>query len=460
MKNTGVFAVLMSLVNCVTASANDGPLDIGFGFLGQTELAPTGVAADSLGTLQLRIDGKQRIVGCVRTVNGSNVPFPWLFRLSANGATDLSFAGTGSKYVALPAGATGLACEGFDVTSDGRIVLASFDGGNQYIMRFLENGSADTSFNGTGTLKIIRTGSTNDFIRDAVVAPDGSIYIAYLRITANGDRFLVRHILAGGTVDSGFGPGAVGETLFDGFAIKSGITSRDDQPNRILVGSAGKIVIAGQTQATLTGNADCVAARLDSSGLPDAGFGTAGAVIVAFDLGQSDADRCFDAALDLQGRLVMAGYAQRVTAGDYDFAVIRLTPSGSPDATFSGDGKTIVAFNLGGSGEDIGTAVGLQSDGRIVIGGYAKHVTGSSGSDWAVARLLEGGTLDTTFGAAANGKQTYAVNLGGSNDDFMYKLVRNGSGFVIAGISSAASSESVILARIRTDLIFTDAFGN
>jgi uncharacterized delta-60 repeat protein len=461
MGKARMFAAVMLLAVQAIAGANDGPLDISFGFLGQVELTPSGMAADATGTMRMRVDGQHRIVGCIRTINPSNVMIPWLFRLTASGGNDLTFAGTGSKFVSIPGGATGLACDGFDVASDGRIVLASYDGSNQYIMRFKDDGSPDTTFNNTGTLTIARNGNSNDFTNDLVIASDNSIYIAYQRATANGYRFLVRHILSTGTVDSGFGPGGGGATLFDGFAIRTGVSARNDVPNRMLLGPGGDIVLTGYTKPTLTGNLDFAAARLSSAGIPDSGFGTSGAVIVSFDLGQSNADLCTASVLDSQNRLVMAGYAERATVGDADFAVVRLSPAGLPDPAFSGDGKVTVPFDLGGSGEDVATAVTLQTDGRILIGGYAKHLTGSSAYDWAVARLLDGGGLDSTFGAAANGKQTYSVNLGGNDNDFMYQLVANGGDFVIGGESSSgATTESAILARIRTDLIFADKFGN
>ena len=42
----------------------------------------------------------------------------------------------------------------------------------------------------------------------------------------------------------------------------------------------------------------------------------------------------------------------------------------------------------------------------------------------------------------------------------MLQLVANGSDFVLGGESNGATSESAIFARIRTDLIFADEFGN
>ena len=456
-------SVLLALLGvCRLASAVDGDLDIGFGFLGQVTLAPAGMDAQVPGQLQLRTDGSNRIVGCIRTLNGQSKPVPWLFRLGANGATDSSFAMTGSKFVTIPAAATGLACDGFAVAGNGKIVLASYDGSNQYIMRFKADGTPDTSFNATGTLTIPRTPSSNDFIYDAAIAADGSVYIVYSRSTVNGARFLVRHVLENGTVDMNFGPGGNGGglTLFDGFAIRTGVTARTDDPNHVLLASDGGIIITGSTTPMATGNTDFAAARLTSTGDPDPGFGTAGARIIAFDGGQTNADRCYASALDTRGRVVMVGYAQRATAGDYDFATVRLTKTGAPDSALGGSGKIQTAFDLNGAGEDIATSVAIQSDGRILIGGYAKHVTGSSGFDWAVARLLDNGAVDGSFGAAHNGKQTYTVNLGGVNNDFLYGVVANGSDYVVGGVSTTGTTtESGVLARLRLDLVFAGDFG-
>jgi uncharacterized delta-60 repeat protein len=440
--------------------SNDGNLDATFGFFGQVELTPSGISVDYSQELRLRADAQHRIVGCIHTLDASNHPVPWLFRLLPNGGSDPDFAGTGSKFVPVPATATGLACDALAVYGDGRILLASLDGSNQYILRFKADGSADETFNGTGMLKIARTGATNDFIYAAAIAPDNSAYIAYTRSTANGSRFVVRRILDNGTVDSAFASGT-GVALFDGFAIRTGVTARDDNVTNILLAPGGGIVVTGTTEPKAGGSADFAAARLTATGDPDLSFGTGAARIVAFDHGQTNTDRCYSSTLDAHGRLVMVGYSQRATAGDYDFAVVRLLGNGAPDTSLSGDGKVEIAFDLGGAGEDIGTSVAIQSDNRIVVAGYARHVTGTSGADWAVARLLDGGALDATFGPANNGKQTYSVNLAAPNNDYLDSMAANGSDFVLAGDSTtSASTQSVILGRIRTDLIFANAFGD
>ncbi len=81
-------------------------------------------------------------------------------------------------------------------------------------------------------------------------------------------------------------------------------------------------------------------------------------------------------------------------------AILRLTPAGSFDSTFSGDGKTtlkVPGHNFSGA-----TGVAIQSGGKIVVGGYAGGSDGDSDDNFVLARYLSNGNLDKTFGAAKN----------------------------------------------------------
>ena len=64
---------------------------------------------------------------------------------------------------------------------------------------------------------------------------------------------------------------------------------------------------------------------------------------------------------------------------------------GDLDPTFSGDGKTVLAFGVG-DGE--GNATAIQADGKIVVAGWA-----SQGSErrFALIRYDTDGSLDTSF---------------------------------------------------------------
>ena len=79
-----------------------------------------------------------------------------------------------------------------------------------------------------------------------------------------------------------------------------------------------------------------------------------------------------------------------------DFAVARLNADGTIDTTFgAGTGKSVVAFDLGGTNTDTATALALKADGKIVVGGYA--ATAANGFDFAILQLNTDGTRDTSF---------------------------------------------------------------
>lgn len=56
--------------------------------------------------------------------------------------------------------------------------------------------------------------------------------------------------------------------------------------------------------------------------------------------------------------------------GGEDFFLLRFNPDGSPDTTFSGDGKTTTPIAASG-GLDEAFGVALQSDGKIILAGQS-----------------------------------------------------------------------------------------
>ncbi len=71
-----------------------------------------------------------------------------------------------------------------------------------------------------------------------------------------------------------------------------------------------------------------------------------------------------------------------------------LAQDGTLDPTFGIGGKVTTDF-LGNI--DFGSAIAIQSNGKIVVFGTAND---GSNNDFALARYLSNGTLDATFGSA------------------------------------------------------------
>jgi uncharacterized delta-60 repeat protein len=149
----------------------------------------------------------------------------------------------------------------------------------------------------------------------------------------------------------------------------------------------GKIVVAGWFAGF--GNATSVfaLARFNPGGSVDTSFGSKGRVLTVFPNRQALAN---DVAIQPDGKIVVVGVT--LDAGFHaDFAVARYNPNGTLDTSFNSDGKLTTKFG----GPDRARAVAIQPDGKIVVAG-----TGGDARDdyaFAFARYNPNGTLDTSF---------------------------------------------------------------
>jgi uncharacterized delta-60 repeat protein len=166
-----------------------------------------------------------------------------------------------------------------------------------------------------------------------------------------------------------------------------------DRGEGVAIQVDGKIVVAGRTVDGGGTTQDFALARYNADGAFDASFSGDGKQTT--DFGANDVGAA--AAIQADGKIVVAGSA-RHGAGYDDFAVARYNTDGSPDTSFSGDGR--LTTDLGGG--DDGSAVAIQADGKLVV-------AGRSGDDFALARYRVDGTLDTSF----SGDGTVTTDLGG-----------------------------------------------
>ena len=94
---------------------------------------------------------------------------------------------------------------------------------------------------------------------------------------------------------------------------------------------------------------------------------------------------------------------------------------GQLDSSFGTGGSALIDFG----GEDRGSAVAIQPDGRIVLAGR----TGSATSgDFAVARVTAGGLPDASFGSAGR----RVDNFGAGSDDNAYDVALQPNGMIVA----------------------------
>ena len=221
-------------------------------------------------------------------------------------------------------------------------------------------------------------------------------------------------------------PGSLDASFGTGGKVTTDIGSGATRAKAVALQSDGKIVAAGWA---IGAGADFALARYNADGTLDSTFGeivsgsTRSGKVITSF--SSGNDQAYAVAVQSDGKIVVAGYAT-ISATGRDFALARYNADGTLDTSFSGDGKVTTAI-ASGSGSDEASAVAVQSDGKIVA-------AGSSGNDFGLARYNADGTLDDTFGtivsgSTRSGKQTTAI---ASGNDIAYAVTVQSDGKIVA----------------------------
>jgi uncharacterized delta-60 repeat protein len=268
-------------------------------------------------------------------------------------------------------------------------------------------------------------------------ARTGFALIGFFLISATGPIALEADVAQApsGPLDPGFG--AAGTVSL---AIGPGAPGNGAEAKALAIQQDGKLVVAGFAWQTGT-SIDFAVTRFNTDGSLDHTFGTGGKVATDF-FGMEDEAQAV--AIQPDGKIVVAGRAAiaAVTEGviDFDFALARYNPDGSLDPGFGSAGKITTHF---ADGRNIGQALLLQPDGKIVVAGGAPGPNGES--DFALARYNANGSLDPFFGAGGMVRTDF---FGG--DDVALTLAQQPDGKLIAA-GEADGGVSVIGTPTGTD---------
>ena len=355
----------------IAALAAAGDLDTTFDGDGKVSTV-IGTFASAYG-VAIQSDGK--IVAVGETDNGPEEDFA-VARYNSNGSLDSGFGVGGVATTSF--NTCGDSAYGVVIQSDGKIVVAGNECSTNFpdfaVARYNSNGSLDTSFSTDG--KTTTAFGSNDYGRAVALQTDGKIVVAgYTDFSGNNDFAVVR-FNSDGSKDTSFDTDGEVTTSFGG----------DDQARAVLVQPDGKIVAAGFWDG---GSAHFAVARYNSNGSLDTSFSTNGLATV--DFGAEDFARA--AALQADGKIVLAGCTN--VSGNSNVALARLNTNGSLDTSFDTDGRVTTAVSA--SLSDCANGVAIQSDGKIVVTGSV--TTGFLAANVVVIRYNSNGSLDTGFGA-------------------------------------------------------------
>ena len=167
-------------------------------------------------------------------------------------------------------------------------------------------------------------------------------------------------------------------------SYNTGQTGFDSYLNKIVELSSGKLLAGGDFTSFNSIDVPDYLIRLNADGSHDNTFNNGGSGFNS---------RVQDIAVLSDGKILVAGQFTTYNGVNCPDDLVRLNSDGSIDGT----------FNSGGSGFNNSLmSIGVQSDGKIVCGGYFTQFNGSDCSD-CICRLNSDGTIDATFNSGGSG---------------------------------------------------------
>jgi uncharacterized delta-60 repeat protein len=298
----------------------------------------------------------------------------WLVVLNTfaqSGSVDFSFnAGSSVDFEVFQAA----------LQSNGKIIIGgAFGSPSPGLARLNTDGSPDGSFNaGTGVNPAFGYAQGVSSVYALAVQPDDKIFIGGTFNSYNGiERTNIARINADGTLDLTFDPG-------------QGIGGIAPKVMAIALQSDGKVLIGGQF-SSINGTNRLGIARLNANGSLDTSFnpgtGVSGSTATVYAL-----------AVQPDGTVLVAGEFTSINGTSIN-RIARLNTNGSVDGT----------FNPGAGANGTVSAVAVQTNGQILIGGNFTTVNNTNRN--RIARLNADGGLDTSFNPTTGANSTVASVL-------------------------------------------------
>ena len=246
---------------------------------------------------------------------------------------------------------------------------------------------------------------------------------------------------APGDLDQTFNP-PLGWVSYDNAISGNGVAI---QPDR-------KIVVVGTTENPL--NDDVLVVRYDIDGKLDASFGANG--VITFNADADYIDRGSAVAIQPDGKILVLASSHNGPDG-FNVLLLRYGPDGSLDPTF-GDNGTATYMGATQGGADLGNALAIQPDGKIVVVGSTDD---GPQADLLVLRYNGDGTPDNTFGL--NGVVTYnhQTNSQTQSNDYARAVALQPDGKIIAvgNTNTNSGKDDVLIVRFNGNGFLDTSFG-
>ncbi len=331
--------------------SSSGTLDLTFN---STGIVTTEIHSQYLDEARaVDIDSSGNIVVAGVTDSDSSRSNIVLVRYSSSGSLDLSFGTNGIVTTNINSTSEDNVAA-VKIVSDGKILvggsswLSTTVSNEVYLVRFLSDGTLDTSFGSNGKLILNLGISGNKVISSMQVDSAGNIFLGGYYENPNQD-FLIIKLLPNGSLDTSCNS--------TGYHVLSFSVSGVEHLNSIRLQADGSLFAVGNL------NNSIAIAHLTSSGILDNAFATGGkatAQIATSDMG-------LDLSLKSDGSLLILG--KSTVASDQQFSIYHFSASGVLDTSLGVNGRKIL---FTGRHADQPTAILPVANGKYLIGGSAQ----------------------------------------------------------------------------------------
>ena len=357
------------------------------------------------------IQEDHKVLGATRYTHASMV------RYEINGNPDSTFGISGEVFFD-----EAFECRQLSLSPTGQIAVAGTDNYDIVLYRFHEDGSIDSSFgdSGNATVGVSPQPNIGNQYKAMTFQPDGKILV-FGGWSYFGYHSFVFRLNADGLLDNTFGD--------NGISILSLTEVNPYTRGAIALQGDGKILITSTYQ---NGTYSIFAvARLLDDGSTDESFGTDGLVTTTIVPNVNSAP--YDLDIQSDGKIVVVGVA------DNKMALVRYNTDGMLDENFGAEGIVTLELGIGANG----TAVAVQNNGKILVGGLVPYDGGPT--KIFIARYDTSGSLDNSFGTEGisttnySCQSTYAWNMTTDEDKI----------YLSGGISYALGGQSAFIARFN-----------
>jgi uncharacterized delta-60 repeat protein len=383
----------------------------------------------------------------------------------AGNALDPSFGDSGIVLLQ-PTPGSGVRLDrayGIATQSDGAILLAgrTVDSGNltfvPAVARLLPDGSWDEGFGDHGLFMLpfgTASAPSGGLLDRIGVLADGSVIAigGTYRSPGGSSDFhsctLLLKLDASGALDTTFGSGGTGSFCFD-FALEQQSTTYFAHPDDLQIGADDTIHIS-----SITNLEHGAAARFNSSGVLDAGYGVDGvASLPAGAYGET-------LALQPDRRLLIVGQRNYGMA-EPTLAAFRFLDNGETDSGFGIAGEYDLMTQSSPAFMYVQSAATDRND-RLLVG-----LLQDPGFAFGFARISSGGSADTTFNPSSQqpgmpGLAEISLRDGTTGGLVAARPVGDGHVFGVGfvPVDASESSTRVVLVRLAEDAAFDPSFGD